>query len=755
MDIQNFPKGKKLISEGEQVNRLYVVYRGTVQQTWGSIVLSLGPGTVVGLSDALNETYQSEYTCVEEVSAFPVYYEKVEDFNRIFDEMPVFIFGFAKGAFRQCRDILSLYDEKLALCDHFYNFTMEMYEEYKALCKEYGATARELPGYENLEEIYLENKIRTWEHNFIDTLNDVDNKEIESIYGKREEVVIGIIGISCEYMNRAAECYQIMGYYFEEFAPLLLERGQMDLFSLIYDLRTFVAQRRINPESVEDMMTRLYEFVTDYDVIYSDTKLIKEKWGMYRSHNFHEDTQIYEEAEELARSQYEDSLLHIAQFAGMSAEWIDSAHEIVDEYFSSEDLDGKDDATRTARKKATDMFYELYEATFFKSFKRYEITPIINAFLHFGFVSVDAVGPEIADEILDTTDKLFLCQSANVFTIYTWLKAIYKGEREPSKSELDLDYRGYLLEEKKNGNITDSQMSALSADKEAKVKYEIENFFKSANRATSGRMSAFCPILSAEGFGAELERMLVTTDKIKRALATVEDVDYGVFYRDQYFNDVKNSIRNEVTKVRLLPDVILMPNAGSRAMMWQECSGVKIDSPARFVAPIFTLDDISKMMLNCCGAFRWEICRKEQGSRWNDISSDCLTSDFYDYFTFYRKNKDLSPEQKEKVKTLIKNSRNNMREAFAKLYIIWINYEAKGSVRLLKPERELLFKHCTFSKKYRDAMADNPMFVEYISKFTIKNSQNIQHLKNVVDRIKKAEQSIPQELKDMEKYLNM
>lgn len=33
----------------------------------------------------------------------------------------------------------------------------------------------------------------------------------------------------------------------------------------------------------------------------------------------------------------------------------------------------------------------------------------------------------------------------------------------------------------------------------------------------------------------------------------------------------------------VLPNIILMPNAGTRAMMWQETAGVRRDTPARYM----------------------------------------------------------------------------------------------------------------------------------------------------------------------------
>ena len=65
-----------------------------------------------------------------------------------------------------------------------------------------------------------------------------------------------------------------------------------------------------------------------------------------------------------------------------------------------------------------------------------------------------------------------------------------------------------------------------------------------------------------------------------------------------------------------------------------------------------------------CAEFRWEMCKRVQGARWNDVSDPSLTSLFCDYLQFYRKNSDLSPEQKEKIKVTLTKCKQNFKEFF-------------------------------------------------------------------------------------------
>ncbi len=753
MDIQSYIKGKQLIRQGEEVNRLYVIYRGAVEQVSHGVKTLLGPGTIVGLSDAMRTNYDADYNCMEDVMAIPVYYTGVEDFAQVFKGQPVYIFGFAKGILRQCRDTFLNYKKRIEECQRLYDFVSSTVDRYREISISIGAFPKTSELLDALEELVLDSPIMDWEMNYITSLNEVDNREVEAIYGKREDVVIGIIGICCGFITRAISNSETMDDYLEAFSNCVLSEKYLDLLQMLYDLKVYAAQRRINPEQIDILVEAVHSFIENNS--YYPAKLVASRWGSFVNHNFHDDTQAYERAKEEEEEESDDCFAHICEFAGYNDIDIQELRQPIAQYIALVDKEDKEDDARRIRKKASDVFYELYERVFFKSIKTYELSPVVEMFLHFGFVDIDAVGDEIADFFFEMTENIRLVSFGEVYTIYTWLMAIYKGEREPSRNELDLDYRGYITEERKNGNIPEDRVKHLLEDRTEKVKFEIRNFFKSANRTCSGRMSGFCPVQTKEFFGAEPNRMLFSVSKLREALARIENVDFGIFYRERYFTDIETNVRSESYRVRIAPDIVLLPCVGSRAMMWQETGGIKADTPARFVFPMFSLDDLDKMMMTCCGNFRWEICRKEQGSRWNDIGTSCLTSDFYDFFTFYKKNKELSAEHKEKIKNLLKNSRNNMREAFAKEYALWINFEAAGSARLLKPEREMFAKHVPFVKSIRDTLAGHPMYENAINKYNMKHASETSRTKMVLGKYVKDGGVLPDEVREGLRFLDM
>ena len=142
------------------------------------------------------------------------------------------------------------------------------------------------------------------------------------------------------------------------------------------------------------------------------------------------------------------------------------------------------------------------------------------------------------------------------------------------------------------------------------------------------------------------------------------------------------------------------------------------------------------------------MCRKIQGMRWNDVTERSLTSEYCDYMQFYRKNHDLSAETKEKIKNALVKAKNNYREVFVKDYQCWIKYEAKGSCRLNKVAREIVFTYCPFSKDIRKVLEGNPMYQNLFEKYEIFKQRKLRHVTNFYDKYQKSGGTITQEMQD-------
>ncbi len=452
----------------------------------------------------------------------------------------------------------------------------------------------------------------------------------------------------------------------------------------------------------------------------------------------------------------ENCLQQILDYAGFSEQEKEAAADAIARYQSLPDVFSADREIFALRKELIKIFYDAYFKVFMRTMEEESRPePLIRMFLNFGFMDEHLAGEENTGLLSMLAEHLDACRSEHVYTIYEWLKSIYNGENQPSKNEFDLDYPAYLADLRKNGKITADQEKRHLYNQEYKVRYELQNMFASGNRATYGKMSAFCPMLGEYDLINSADKMLVTAQRLEEAMDKVRQIDFSVFYREIQFSDPAKGINREMIMKEVIPDIILMPNAGTRAMMWQETVGVKKDTPARFLFPVFTVADIDDLMMETMGRYRWEICRKIQGVHWNDIREKSLTSEYCDYLQFYRKNNEISPEVKEKIKSALLRGRNNFREVFVRDYQSWIKYESRGSYRLNKVSRAILIRYCPFAKRIREELKSNPMYQSELERYDLLKAKTVQRIRGVYDKYERAGGMITKELEDNMDYYDL
>ena len=374
-------------------------------------------------------------------------------------------------------------------------------------------------------------------------------------------------------------------------------------------------------------------------------------------------------------------------------------------------------------------------------------------FFNFGYVDENLAGLENAAYLYSIVDSLPSDPSRNVYTAYEWLKAVYEGRKAPCRNEFDNDYAAYVHELKVTGKISAAEETPMLSDKKSMVQFELDNMFQSVNKITFGRISIFCPVFSESNVLKDLSDSLVSADKIRASFEKIRATDFGAYYRDTMYSRPEIGIAKESIGIEILPDVILMPNVGVRGVMWQEIEGRKRTTPSRMMLSLFQMEDLNNILVRLTGEYRWEMCKRIQGARWNDVSEPSLTSEYFDYIQFYKKNRDLSADAKDKVKLSMQKAKNSYKEMFIRDYEAWIIYEGAGSPRLNKVARSILFTHCPFSKEIRTKLKVNPLYKDTMDRYEIKLTQKVHHMDNLCQKLKNTGVEIPEELIRQREFL--
>ncbi|WP_297204340.1 Crp/Fnr family transcriptional regulator [uncultured Brachyspira sp.] len=404
-----------------------------------------------------------------------------------------------------------------------------------------------------------------------------------------------------------------------------------------------------------------------------------------------------------------------------------------------------EDDVRKIRRGVTSVFFEIYREIAKRVVINGENSRLIKMFLNFGYMDDQLLTPNQIMDLYEIKDKS-KSKKINIFYIDEWLKKIYDKEEPPSVNGFGQDYREALRELKKRGTINDKQLEDHWESSSKRLEYEVENMIETTHRLCYGQVSIYFPILHKDMITKDFEKALIRRDFMEKSIKEITDIDFSAFYREVLYKNKELNIEKELVMQEVLPNVILMPTFGSRAIMWEELSSRQKNSTGRFLFPIFTSEEIETLLLPTIGAFRWELCKTMLGPAWNDITQMSITSEYSDYVQFYKKNRNLSDEAKEKLKIQIKKCRNNLREVFVSDYNLWIRYESKGIMRLNKVARSILYRQVPFAKNIREELSKQPMFSEIANRFKNIRAKKATELENRYFKFTKTGNPLPDEL---------
>lgn len=446
------------------------------------------------------------------------------------------------------------------------------------------------------------------------------------------------------------------------------------------------------------------------------------------------------------------SLEQILSYSTLSIEEKENFRKNLNLYKGLSDKASSDDRPRKIYKQLTNAFLSLYKDITLKALEDSQIPLLISMFLYFGYVDEELAGLANAESLANLAQNYFHQPNSQIYTFFDWVKAIYTGEKEPSRNEFDEEYSDIVHQNKIKGIITAEEEKVFLKDGLKKVEHELDFVFPQVNKMTYGRIISYCPVFSEHNILRPLSKAFVSEDIVEECIQKIREIDFQAFYRETIYTNPESAVSKEFIHIEALPDIILMPNTGIRGAMWQEIENRRRTTPCRMMLPIFYLEDLQTRIIHLAGEFRWEMCKRVQGAHWNDLTESSLTSEYCDYLQFYRKNSELSPEAKEKIKNTLSKTKNNFKEMFVLDYISWILYESSGSPRLNKIARTILFTYCPFKKEIREQLITNPLFRELLERYNIKNAQRVHHLDILLQKISNSKNDVPSEIQNEYDY---
>lgn len=748
--------GTVICQDGEMADSIYLIMSGTVRATYAVGEFFLEKGDIIGLCEIYREKYHFSYTALDDVTiaSFPYH---LDSLTSLFDRKPEFAQYAAKSCFKQLEKLLEIYELIKYDCGVLYQYIVDSYYDYCDLCSRHNIPPRQLEALETVKPLELEEDIPQWLGSYYENMTAVLKQVLPGSPISFHNFLNGLLMKTCQDISVIISICHTMNQYKAGIGEILMNQDRLDIFDLYTSLLF-----RLKPEDEEDF-TSVTAAISRMMIHLEDIRSIDQEFYGKRVEEYKGKLALIEEkgldalsessAAMLEPEQLRGSIRTILDYSGCDKEVCNDFLQYIEEWKAQTDKNSSDDKSRKLRLNISKLFYQIYVAAFERSLEDSSIPIILKMFFQFGYVDEELAGMENACYLSSLAGHFPSSPEQQVFTVYEWMKAVYNGEREPSRNEFDADFPAYVHELKTSGKITAQMEKEMVEDNREKMLFELNNMFPLVNKITFGRITSFCPVFSEHNVMKELGKSLVTAEKVTKALEEIRAVDFGAFYRETLYANPDIGIQREYVNVEILPDIILMPNMGTRGVMWQEIEGRRRTTPSRMMISIFLMEDLNAIITRLTGEFRWEMCRRIQGPRWNVPSEPSLTSEYFDYIQFYKKNHELTADAKEKIKSAMQKAKNSYKEMFISDYIIWVLYEGAGSPRLNKVARAIISTYCPFSKEIRNRLGSNPMYKEMLEKYELKTSQKIHHLEAICQKIERGQVSLPEELLIQKKFL--
>ncbi len=762
MNTRKAEAGEVLFREGEQNHLISIVVEGKVAQQGDHIQTTVEKGHILGVPEANAVFYP--YTCTAQtpVTLYQYDYSAYDDLNAMLSANLDACALIACYYVMDLKEPVSAHVNVISSCRVLYDTIREEYEQYKALCAKMSTEPKQLPGLDQLSDFSSKAEFDEWIGDYYASINEFGAARWKAFYEKDVKACAGIIIRAGADLKVLLSSIHTLSTHLDMICDLVLSEYKIDLYTFYLELLEEAVAKNLSIEPVCSAIERIMETIEESSPIPEALKYTRFK--EYQALLPREGRQAAAETKiagldastaDKIKASLDNSLDTIMTYACCTPEEIQKFSKLIKQYIATSDRSSSEDEVRVLRKNITAQFYEIYKKAFFTSIMDPSLSVLMKMFFYFGFVDPRLSGENNAVFLYVLASQITPDPKNRVFTFYDWLRKIYDCSKDPSVNEFNEDYITHLHKMKVEKSITEAEEAAALKDGEKRVTYEFDNMFRSVNKMISGHITTFCPVFSDHELYKPLDAMLVKAASVHAMLDKIRTIDFSCFYREMTYAAPEEGVTKEVIQVEVLPDIILMPGCGSRGAMWQEITGKKRTSPARFALPLFLAEDLSKIMVRLCGEFRWELCRRIQGARWNDLGERSLTSDYCDYLETYKRSKELTPEAKEKIKSAYAKVRNSSKEMFVRDYLDFIQFESGGSLRLNKLTRIILFTYCPFCKAIREQVSTNQIYKEIVDKYNIKHA-HILHLSDLsMQKIQKSGHDIPKPIRDYREFLEM
>ena len=738
-------KGSFIYLSNQPVTELSLLMSGKVTVVQGSASFDAKPGEIIGLYDILSEKFEHTYIAAEDCVIMVLTGTRLADLEKDIATYPNIRGALVTSIGRLAVHLSSRYEKFKREAESLCTFLRTRQEAFRMICKDNLVPTPDLSNMS--EELMLmseDSELSSSDTiNYYNDLIKIDQSACNAFYEGSSYIALWHFKEAYELCVEFSQGLNDLTTKLRRLTMHLIGTDNSCLFGMYCAAHAELTKAGKDTTVVYRNIAEMFSHaqligISKALLTNAATQLNNASKAATGSKTGGDSTQKEVSGEDLSKIKQSASgmLDKLLSYSDLSPEITIPFKDAILAFRNLKDKNDTNDTTTAIRKTITKYFYAIYEAVFFKYVETGSKNKLIELFLNTCLIDETLISEEQLTELF--TLDFSAPQDNNGFKVYTmfeWLLDIFKGNQEPSRNDFDQDYASIVRDRKRTEKLTDTQVTTLMLDKKAKTRFEIQNFFRSSHKITCGQILGFCPILYSDYKDEQLSNAFVSKQRIIDTFTQFKELDFSIFYRAVPYEINRYGLEKEILQKEVLPHIILNPIMGQKGIMWQELAGAKKDTPARFSFPIFFKGDFNACILKTFGQFRWELCKNIEGPHWSDIRQKSLTSEYFDYISYYKKNHEISTEAKEKIKNTLTKYHNNFKEVFTQDYVSYMTYESNGATRLNKVARTILFRYCPFSADIRKTLLTSPVYTDLISYYDKSCAAKLRRISGVFSTI--------------------
>ncbi len=748
-------KGTVIYEKGEPVQSVALIVKGRVLVRANGVKTVLGSGNFLGMCDTKEKVHSFTYIALDDVVAYGLPIDDEKKAALLLDEKPQYRGLLVTSANFFMRDIYKAFLRLQKEAKEVRKFVFDLYKKYIALVEESGLLPEKMMSIQRLQTQEMEEFNLAEKTAYYMECCSIPVEAQKNFFGGSAPVAKFHFAEQCGVLPSLVEGCTYYGEWLNRLFRILI-MDEKNLFGLIGKMALGVKKSGQKNDELSTMLDSLLEYINNTETTLTDVAGMNPDLDRARMEDVYfallsDDTDAFV-GEEDELEALESSLHQILDYAAVDTEVATEFETAVESFLGLTDKFARTPENTAVRKKITEHFYTIYESTVKKSFRDTKVPLAVKLFLRYGFVSEELLTAAELRSLVAMPQMDNANMDCKVYTMDMWLKEIYEGRKNPSKDEFDTDFEEMLRKEAAEGKRDKAKLQDAFMNPDDRLHFEIMKFMRYANRIVNGNISLFVPILCSEGIYTKLETAIVKGAALNSAVRKVEKVDYSIFYREQRMSFEAVEINNFAAVERYAPDFIIFPIYGRGGIMWQDIEGKHKNTHARILMPAILERELEQEVLRLMSHFRWEKCRTDMGANWNNYRYPSLTSEYTDYLQFYKKNSDLTPERKEKLKAQLQSCNNKHREVFSKDYQDWVMREAAGAMKLNRVARGIMYTYCPLASEVAEGLLTQNSYAEAAKRHKLEMSKLEKSIMTVVRKFEKMGMDIPKEVEQTMKY---